>query len=164
MIESDAVVARTLSAIPVRASRQMTHTEYQVRVAEVLNLFDIEATGDETGIRYGDEGVELEDQPLEAAVRILIGRRFGIPEADGAGNDAPQSSHRFLTVEQVAEQLNVGVPLVRAPVRTGELRGFQVGGRGLWRIGSVDLEDYISQAYLKTAQRIEAGDLADEAP
>lgn len=82
MIESiDAEVARTLSAIPVRASRQMTATEYQVRVAEVLNLFDIEAVGDETGIRYGGEGVELEDQPLEAAVRILIGRRFGIPEA-----------------------------------------------------------------------------------
>ena len=77
----DAGVARTLSAIPVRASRHMTSTEYQVRVAEVLNLFDIEAVGDEMGIRYGDEGVELEDQPLEAAVRILIGKRFGIPEA-----------------------------------------------------------------------------------
>ena len=114
MIESDAVVARALCTIPVRVSRQMTATEYQIRVAEVLNLFDIEAVGDETGIRYGDEGVELEDQPLEAAVRILIGRRFGIPEAQGgAGNHAPQSSHRFLPVVQVAEQLNVGVPLVR---------------------------------------------------
>ena len=81
MNESAAKVARKLSTIPVRVSRQMTATEYQVRVAEVLNLFDIEAVGDETGIRYGGEGVELEDQPLEAAVRILIGRRFGIPEA-----------------------------------------------------------------------------------
>jgi hypothetical protein len=54
MTESiDAEVARTLSTIPVRASRQMAATEYQVRVAEVLNLFDIEAVGDETGIRYG---------------------------------------------------------------------------------------------------------------
>jgi hypothetical protein len=76
-----AVVARTLSSIPVRASRNMTDIEYQVRVAEVLNLFDIEAVGDETGIRYGDEGVELEDQPLEAAVRILIGKRFGMTES-----------------------------------------------------------------------------------
>jgi len=58
----------------------MTGTEYQVRVAEALNLFDIEAVGDETGIRYGGEGVELEDQPLEAAIRVLIGKRFGIPE------------------------------------------------------------------------------------
>ncbi|MGO4191988.1 hypothetical protein AB4Y67_09995 [Arthrobacter sp. YAF17] len=81
MIESDAAVARTLSTIPVRASRRMTATEYHVRVAEVLNFFDIEAVGDETGIRYGGEGVELEDQPLEAVVRILVGKRFGIPEA-----------------------------------------------------------------------------------
>ena len=81
MTESvDAEVARTLSTIPVRASRQMTATEYQFRVAEVLNLFDIEAVGDETGVYYGGEGVELEDQPLVAAIRILIGRRFGIPE------------------------------------------------------------------------------------
>ncbi|MDQ0618087.1 hypothetical protein [Arthrobacter globiformis] len=81
MNESDAEVARALSTIPVRVSRQMTTTEYQFRVAEVLNLFDVEAVGDETGVYYGDEGAELEDQPLLAAIRILIGRRFGIPEA-----------------------------------------------------------------------------------
>lgn len=75
-----AEVARTLDAIPVRASRQMTVTEYQFRVAEVLGLFDIEAVGDETGVYYGGEGVELEEQPLVDAIRILIARRFGIPE------------------------------------------------------------------------------------
>ena len=58
----------------------MTATEYQVRVAEVLNLFDIEAVADETGVYYGGEGVALEDQPLLAAIRVLIGRRFGVPE------------------------------------------------------------------------------------
>jgi hypothetical protein len=58
----------------------MTVTEYQFRVAEVLRLFDIEAVGDETGVYYGGEGVELEEQPLVDAVRILIARRFGIPE------------------------------------------------------------------------------------
>ncbi|WP_138414680.1 hypothetical protein [Sinomonas gamaensis] len=58
----------------------MTVTEYQLRVAEVLRLFDIEAVGDETGVYYGGEGVELEEQPLVDAVRILIARRFGIPE------------------------------------------------------------------------------------
>lgn len=71
-------VDQTLSAIPVRVSRRLTTTEYQVRLAEVLNLLDIEAVGDETGIRYGGVGVELEDQPLEAAIRILVGKRFGI--------------------------------------------------------------------------------------
>lgn len=76
-----AEVARILSAIPVRVSREMTVTEYQFRVAEVLRLFDIDAMGDETGVYYGAEGVELEDQPLVEALRILLARRFGIPES-----------------------------------------------------------------------------------
>jgi len=75
------------------------------------------------------------------------------------GEVAPR---RFLTVEQVAEELNVGIPLVRALLKSGELRGFQVGGRGMWRVGAADVEEYISQAYAKTARIIEAGDLADE--
>ncbi|MEA5455913.1 hypothetical protein SPF06_14355 [Sinomonas sp. JGH33] len=74
-------VARKLSTIPVRASRQMTSTEYQFRVAEILRLFDIDAVGSETGVIYGDKGVELEDQPLVDAIRILVGKRFGIPES-----------------------------------------------------------------------------------
>ncbi|MBT2532217.1 hypothetical protein J7E83_08780 [Arthrobacter sp. ISL-48] len=39
------------------------------------------------------------------------------------------------------------MPLVRALLKSGELRGLQVGARGLWRIASADLEAYISQAY-----------------
>jgi hypothetical protein len=82
MTESiQAEVARTLSTIPVRASRQMTSTEYQFRVSEILRLFDIDAVGSETGVIYGDKGVELEDQPLVWAIRVLVARRFGIPEA-----------------------------------------------------------------------------------
>ncbi|MDQ0679101.1 prophage regulatory protein [Arthrobacter pascens] len=71
---------------------------------------------------------------------------------------------RFLTVEQVAEELNVGLPLVRSLLKTGELRGIQVGGRGLWRIATTDLEDYISQAYRSTAEKIAAGEIPDEDP
>jgi excisionase family DNA binding protein len=37
---------------------------------------------------------------------------------------------RFLTVEQVSEELNVGVPQIRALLRGGELKAIQVGGRG----------------------------------
>jgi excisionase family DNA binding protein len=71
--------------------------------------------------------------------------------------EAPQ--RRFLTIEQVAEELAVGVPLVRSMLKTGELRGLQVGGRGMWRIGVQDLETYINQAYQRTADKIAAGDL-----
>lgn len=71
---------------------------------------------------------------------------------------------RFLTMEQVAEELNVGIPLVRALLKAGELRGIQVGGRSVWRIGTADLEDYISHAYAATAKKIEAGEITDEDP
>lgn len=72
------------------------------------------------------------------------------------------AKRRFLTLEQVAEELNVGLPLVRALVKTGELRALQVGGRRAWRVGVNDLEEYIAQAYEVTAERIAAGDIPDE--
>lgn len=68
---------------------------------------------------------------------------------------------RFLTIEQVAEELNVKQSLVRGLLKTGELRGIQVGGRGLWRIATQDLEDYISQAYAQTASLAASGGLSD---
>jgi excisionase family DNA binding protein len=39
-------------------------------------------------------------------------------------------SPRFLTIDQVATELNIGQPLVRGLLKSGELRGFQLGGRG----------------------------------
>ncbi|MFD5277515.1 helix-turn-helix domain-containing protein [Pseudarthrobacter sp. NPDC058362] len=69
---------------------------------------------------------------------------------------------RFLTIEQAAEELNVNPNQIRALLRTGELRGIQVGGRGVWRIGLADVEDYIAEAYRRTAERIAAGELKDE--
>ena len=67
-----------------------------------------------------------------------------------------------MTIEQVAEELAVGIPTVRQLLKSGELRGFQLGGRGIWRIGVKDLEDYIEQAYLITAERIAAGEVAED--
>lgn len=64
-------------------------------------------------------------------------------------------------MEQVAEQLNVGAPQIRALIRTGELRGFQIGGRGLWRIGKDDVENYIADAYNQTAKRVASAVLVE---
>ncbi|WP_028278110.1 helix-turn-helix domain-containing protein [Arthrobacter sp. I3] len=69
---------------------------------------------------------------------------------------------RFLTIEQVAEELCVGLPTVRMLLKTGELRGIQIGGKGLWRVAAADLEQYIEQAYRVTAERIVAGEVPDE--
>lgn len=71
---------------------------------------------------------------------------------------------RFLTIDQVAEELSVGSPTVRQLLKAGELRGIQIGGRGMWRIASKDLEDYIEQAYRVTAERIAAGEVPDDLP
>jgi hypothetical protein len=53
---------------------------------------------------------------------------------------------------------------VRALLRSGELRGFQVGGRGVWRVATKDLEDYLAEAYRVTAEKITAGDFPEEEP
>ncbi|MET3142525.1 UNVERIFIED_ORG: excisionase family DNA binding protein [Arthrobacter sp. UYEF2] len=75
--------------------------------------------------------------------------------------DEPEKRLRFMTIEQTAEALNVKASLIRGLIKTGELRAIQVGGRGVWRIGAHDLEDYIAEAYRKTAGRIAAGELED---
>ena len=69
--------------------------------------------------------------------------------------------YRFLTVEQVAEELNVSVSQIRALLKSGELRGIQIGGRSVWRIAAADVEDYITEAYRRTAERIAAGELPE---
>jgi excisionase family DNA binding protein len=77
---------------------------------------------------------------------------------------AEPAKRRFLTIEQAAEELNVKESLIRALIKSAELRALQVGGRGLWRIGIQDLEDYIADAYRRTAERIAAGELAEDVP
>lgn len=66
---------------------------------------------------------------------------------------------RFLTVEQVAGELNVSENQIRAMIHHGDIRGIQIGGRGIWRIGRCDLEDFITGAYARAAERRAAGEL-----
>jgi excisionase family DNA binding protein len=73
----------------------------------------------------------------------------------------PPLTPRFLTLADVAEVLNVTVRQVYALVRSGDLRGIQIGGRGQWRIEAVELEDYISRQYART-DRVELEPELDE--
>lgn len=82
----------------------------------------------------------------------------GVAHTIGFMADDNPPVQRFLTAEQVADILNVSALQVRALLRSGELRGFQMN-RGIWRIGAADIENYIEAAYMKTAERIAAGDL-----
>ena len=70
------------------------------------------------------------------------------------GDDAAESAAgggRFLTMRQVGDELAVTESQIYALLRSGELVGIQIGGRGQWRIERAKLEDYIAQAYLRTA-------------
>lgn len=59
---------------------------------------------------------------------------------------------RFMTLADVAEELNVTVRQVYALVRSGELRGIQIGGRGQWRVETQELESYIQRQYERSEQ------------
>ena len=54
---------------------------------------------------------------------------------------------RFLTLADVAEVLATSTSQVYALVRSGELRAIKIGGRGQWRVETVELEAYIARMY-----------------
>ena len=64
---------------------------------------------------------------------------------------------RFLTLQQVADELNTKHSTIRALIASGDLPAIQIGGRGQWRIERTKLEDYITGAYAKACTEIERG-------
>ncbi len=54
---------------------------------------------------------------------------------------------RFLTLADVAEILATSTAQVYALVRRGELRAIKIGGRGQWRVETVELEAFIKRMY-----------------
>jgi excisionase family DNA binding protein len=54
---------------------------------------------------------------------------------------------RFLTLDDVAEILNVSWSQAYALVRRRELIAIQIGGRGQWRVENEELERFIAQKY-----------------
>jgi len=64
-------------------------------------------------------------------------------------------SGRFLTRSQVADELTISMAQTYALIRRCELRAAKIGGRGDYRIGRDDLEDYIERTYAETARWVE---------
>lgn len=65
-----------------------------------------------------------------------------------------QPAARFLTLEQVAEELNTSVAQVYALVRRGELVAIRLGGRGQWRVERKRLEEFIEGLYAETERYV----------
>lgn len=61
---------------------------------------------------------------------------------------------RFLTLADVAEILNVSARQVYSLVRSGDLRGIQVGGRNQWRVEAEELERYIERQYAAAKKQV----------
>jgi excisionase family DNA binding protein len=61
--------------------------------------------------------------------------------------EMPMPTPRFLTLDDVAEILNVSWSQVYALVRRKELIAIQIGGRGAWRVEKDELERFIQQKY-----------------
>jgi prophage regulatory protein len=72
---------------------------------------------------------------------------------DDTGSSGPQMlgvEPRFMTLEDVANFLNVSVPQVYSLVRSRELPAIKIGGRGIWRVDRRQLEAYIERLHQAT--------------
>ena len=68
----------------------------------------------------------------------------------GELGERPPIEPRLLTLDEVAVYLSVSKAQVYAMVRSGELPGVKVGGRGVWRVDRQKLDDYIEQLHVET--------------
>ena len=54
---------------------------------------------------------------------------------------------RFYTIPEVAEAFASSEAQIRSLLKSGELEGIQIGGRGQWRIEDTKVDEYISRMY-----------------
>lgn len=64
-------------------------------------------------------------------------------------SEAKVLERRFITLEEVREVLSISSAQAYALVRSGDLRAIRVGGRGQWRVETLELEAYIQRSYFK---------------
>lgn len=54
-----------------------------------------------------------------------------------------QQQERWLTTQDIVEMLSVHPDTVRRWLRSGELKGYDLGGKAGWRVKPSDLEAFI---------------------
>jgi excisionase family DNA binding protein len=67
-------------------------------------------------------------------------------------------SRRFIPLTEVSEILDISADQAYALVRSGDLPAIKVGGRGQWRVETVELEDYIQRMYARTRDLVKTQD------
>ncbi len=77
-------------------------------------------------------------------------------------------SRRFIPLTEVSEILDISAAQAYALVRSGDLPAIKVGGRGQWRVETVELEAYIQRMYAETRDlvttRADPGSAEDDTP
>jgi len=68
---------------------------------------------------------------------------------------------RFLTLEQVAEELAITKAQIYAMVRNGDVEAIKIGTKGHWRIERSRLEEYIQAKYAETAEYVRSNPLTE---
>ena len=66
---------------------------------------------------------------------------------------------RFLSVDDVADELAGSRGVVYSTLKSGLLPGIQVGPKNIWRVERRVLEEYIEQQYAATRERVERGEI-----
>ena len=118
--------------------------------------------------RRRDCVVRVRFHPLKALIKASVRvAAFGGWDAgcmtDQSLEEQPRPL-RFLTLQQVADELNTKHSTVRGLIGSGELPAIQIGGRGQWRIERTKLEDYITGAYATARTDITRGGLDVDVP
>ncbi|WP_137122040.1 helix-turn-helix transcriptional regulator [Segeticoccus rhizosphaerae] len=63
---------------------------------------------------------------------------------------------RFITLDEVAEELSTTTSQAYALVRHGTLPAIKLGGRGQWRVERLMFEKFLEQMYAETREFVEA--------
>lgn len=72
------------------------------------------------------------------------------------------TNERFLTLADVGDILNISPSQTYALVRSGDLKGIQIGGRNQWRVERAKLEEFIQDAYRRAGETLT--ELPDDLP
>jgi excisionase family DNA binding protein len=68
---------------------------------------------------------------------------------------------RFLTLDEVAEELAITKTQIYTMVRNGEIPAVRIGRKAHWRIERARLEEYIQAKYAETAEYVRGNPLTE---
>lgn len=80
----------------------------------------------------------------------MVAARQGRVVTSDAGQE--EGLPRFLTVKEVSDMLRLTTATTRGLLIEGNLVGFQVGDRRMWRVERSDLEAYVAKQKARAAQ------------